>query len=220
MQWPVQDAKQRFSELIRTAHAEGPQVVTRHGEEIAVVVDIADYRRLKGRGHPVHGLPPIWAGLRRPRTGPDCRLSAEHRLGRPGMSYLLDTNVISEIRKRSPDPQVLAWYNSLSAAEIFISALSIGEIRQGIERLRRKDQEQADLLERWLHGLRRSYADHIVGVDAAVAEEWGRMNVPDPLPVVDGLLAATAQAHGWTLVTRNTAARAAYDARAGAATIG
>ena len=120
------------------------------------------------------------------------------------MSYLLDTNVISEIRKRAPDPRVLAWYQSLSAAEIFISALSIGEISQGIERLRRKDQEQADLLERWLHGLRRSYADHIVGVDPAAAEEWGRMNVPDPLPVIDGLLAATAKAHGWTLVTRNT----------------
>ena len=95
------------------------------------------------------------------------------------MTYLLDTNVISEVRKRSPDPRVLAWYNSLSAAEIFISALTIGEIRQGIERLRRKDQEQADTVERWLHGLQRVYADHIVAVDAPVAEEWGRMNVPD-----------------------------------------
>jgi toxin FitB len=121
------------------------------------------------------------------------------------MTYLLDTNVISEIRKRSPDPQVLAWYNSLTPAEAFISALSVGEIRQGIERLRRKDHEQADLLERWLEGLRNSYADHIVAVDAAVAEEWGRMNVPDPLPVIDGLLAATAKARGLTLVTRNTA---------------
>ena len=121
------------------------------------------------------------------------------------MTYLLDTNVISEIRKRSPDPRVLAWYNSLSAAEIFISALTVGEIRQGIERLRRKDKEQAEVLERWLHGLQLSYADHIVAVDAAVAEEWGRINVPDPVPVIDGLLAATAKAHGWTLVTRNTA---------------
>jgi toxin FitB len=121
------------------------------------------------------------------------------------MTYLLDTNVISEIRKRSPDPQVLAWYNSLAAAETFISALTIGEIRQGIERLRRKDTEQAGLLQRWLEGLRISYADHIIAVDAAVAEEWGRMNVPDPLPVIDGLLAATAKSRGLTLVTRNTA---------------
>ena len=121
------------------------------------------------------------------------------------MTYLLDTNVISEIRKRSPDPQVLAWYNSLATAEIFISALTIGEIRQGIERLRRKDRDQAELLERWLEGLQLSYADHIIAVDAAVAEQWGRLNVPDPLPVIDGLLAATARAHGLTLATRNTA---------------
>jgi predicted nucleic acid-binding protein len=121
------------------------------------------------------------------------------------MTYLLDTNVISELRKRSPDPRVLAWYNSVSSAEIFISALSIGEIRQGIERLRRKDPGRADLLEQWLGGLRLTYRDHIVDVDAGTAEEWGRMNVPDPLPVIDGLLAATARAHGWTLVTRNTA---------------
>jgi toxin FitB len=121
------------------------------------------------------------------------------------MTYLLDTNVISELGKRSPDPQVLAWYSSVSSAEIFISVLSIGEIRQGIERLRRKDPEQADALERWLNGLQRIYRDHIVGMDAGTAEEWGRMNVPDPLPVIDGLLAATARTRGWTLVTRNTA---------------
>jgi len=112
---------------------------------------------------------------------------------------------VSEIRKRRPDPRVSAWYESLAAAETFISALTIGEIRQGIERLRRKDTEQADLLEHWLDGLRISYADHIIAVDAAVAEEWGRMNVPRPLPVVDGLLAATAKARGLTLATRNTA---------------
>jgi predicted nucleic acid-binding protein len=121
------------------------------------------------------------------------------------MTYLLDTNVISELRKRSPDPHVLAWYDSVSSAEIFISVLSIGEIRHGIERLRRKDPGQADLLEQWLRGLQSTYRDHIVNVDVGTAEEWGRMNVPDPLPVIDGLLAATARTHGWTLVTRNTA---------------
>jgi toxin FitB len=121
------------------------------------------------------------------------------------MTYLLDTNVISELRKRSPDPQVLAWYNSLSSADIFISALTIGEIRQGVERLRRKDTAQAEQLEHWLVGLQRTYRDHIVPIDADTADEWGRINVPDPLPVIDGLLAATAKAHGWTLATRNTA---------------
>jgi predicted nucleic acid-binding protein len=120
------------------------------------------------------------------------------------MTYLLDTNVISELRKRNPDPHVLAWYATVTSAEIFVSALTIGEIRLGIERLRGKDGAQADVLEQWLRGLQASYGDRIINVDAAVAEAWGRLNVPDPLPVIDGLLAASARVRGWTLVTRNT----------------
>jgi toxin FitB len=121
------------------------------------------------------------------------------------MTYLLDTNVVSEVRRRRPDPHVLAWWDTVTSAEIFISALTIGEIRLGIQRLFRKDARQAELLEQWLHGLRVTYQDHIVDVDPAIAEEWGRLNVPDPLPVIDGLLAATARIRGLTLVTRNTA---------------
>jgi toxin FitB len=121
------------------------------------------------------------------------------------MTYLLDTNVVSELRKRDPDPHLLAWYGTVTSAEIFISVLTIGEIRMGIERLRRKDVVRADLLEQWLHGLHTSFGDRIITVDGAVAEAWGRLNVPDPLPVIDGLLAASAQIRGWTLVTRNTA---------------
>jgi predicted nucleic acid-binding protein len=121
------------------------------------------------------------------------------------MTYLLDTNVISELRKRHPDLHVLAWYATVSSAEIFVSALTIGEIRLGIERLRRKDSAQADLLGQWLRGLHATYGDHIIDMDARIAEEWGRLNVPDPLPVIDGLLAASAKTHGWTFVTRNTA---------------
>jgi toxin FitB len=121
------------------------------------------------------------------------------------MTFLLDTNVISEIRKRHPDPHVVAWWDTVTSAEVFISALTIGEIRMGIERLRRKDSTQADLLEHWLHGLRAIYQDHIINVDAGIAEEWGHLNVPNPLPIVDGLLAATARARGLILVTRNVA---------------
>jgi predicted nucleic acid-binding protein len=121
------------------------------------------------------------------------------------VTYLLDTNVISELRRRRPDPHVVAWYDSVSSGEIYISALSVGEIRLGIERLHRKDTAQADLLEQWLRGLRETYEDHIIDINAGVAEEWCRLNVPDPLPVIDGLLAASAKARGWTLVTRNTA---------------
>jgi predicted nucleic acid-binding protein len=121
------------------------------------------------------------------------------------MTYLLDTNVVSELRKRDPSPHVLAWYATVTSAELFLSVLTIGEIRLGIERLRRKDERQADVLEQWLLGLHVTYQDHLIEVDADVAEEWGRLNVFDPLPVIDGLLAASAKIRGWTLVTRNTA---------------
>jgi predicted nucleic acid-binding protein len=121
------------------------------------------------------------------------------------MSYLVDTNIVSEIRKRHPDPRVLGWWNSVESTEVFLSALTIGEIRLGVERLRRKDAAQAETIEQWLTGLRTGYADRIVSLDARIAEEWGRLNVPDPLPIIDGLLAATAKVRDWTLVTRNTA---------------
>ena len=85
------------------------------------------------------------------------------------------------------------------------SVLTIGEIRLGIERLRKKDGARAELLERWLYGVRHTYEDRIVNVDAAIAEEWGRLNTRDPLPIIDGLLAASAKVRGWSLVTRNTA---------------
>ncbi len=119
------------------------------------------------------------------------------------MSFLLDTNVVSEIRKKTPDPGVSAWFAAVPATDLFLSALVVGEIRQGIDRLARRDPAQADVFERWLGQLVDVYGDRIIPVTADVAEAWGRLNVPDPLPVVDGLLAATALVHGLTLVTRN-----------------
>jgi len=119
------------------------------------------------------------------------------------MTLLLDTSVVSELRKRQPDRNVLAWYATVRSADLFLSVLTIGEIRLGIERLRRKDPAQAYTIEQWLRGLHAGYRDHLINVDAAVAEEWGRMNALDPLPVIDGLLAASAKIRGWTLVTRN-----------------
>lgn len=121
------------------------------------------------------------------------------------MSYLLDTNVVSELRKREPDPAVVEWFAAVPSEQLFLSVLTTGEIRLGIERLRRKDPAQAAVLERWLEGLQSAYRDHVVGIDIETAQEWGRLNVPDPLPVIDGLLAASARVRGWTLVTRNTA---------------
>lgn len=122
------------------------------------------------------------------------------------MSYLLDTNVISELRKgERADPNVTAWFADLADEEIFLSVLTIGEIRRGIESVRRRDPDSAAALDRWLALLSEAHADRILPIDRAIAEEWGRMNVPDPLPVVDGLLAATARVLGLTLVTRNVA---------------
>jgi predicted nucleic acid-binding protein len=122
------------------------------------------------------------------------------------LSYLLDTNVISELRKgERADPSVSIWFAGLADEEIFLSALTIGEIRRGVESLRRRDPDSAAALDGWLARLGAAHGERIVGVDRVIAEEWGRMNVPDPLPVVDGLLAATAKVLGLTLVTRNVA---------------
>lgn len=122
------------------------------------------------------------------------------------VAYLLDTNVVSELRKTAPNPHVLAWHQNHRRAKAYISTLVVGEITHGIERLRPRDPVQADVLERWLVGLLPAYRDRILPVTVDVAEEWGRLNtLPQPLPVVDGLMAATAKVHGLTLVTRNTA---------------
>ena len=120
------------------------------------------------------------------------------------MSYLLDTNVVSELRKGDRcQASVSSWYASVMGSEKFLSVLSIGEIRQGIESIRRRDAGSARSLEVWLTKLLADYAPRILPVNESIAEQWGRLNVPDPLPVIDGLLAATSMVHGLTLVTRN-----------------
>lgn len=122
------------------------------------------------------------------------------------MSYLLDTNVVSELRKgERANSNVSSWFARLADDEIYLSVLTIGEIRRGIEAVRRRDPDAAAALDSWLAHLSEAHRDRILLVDRAIAEEWGRMNVPDPLPVVDGLLTATAKVVGLTLVTRNVA---------------
>lgn len=120
------------------------------------------------------------------------------------MSYLLDTNVVSELRKGPRcDPRVASWFAGVSSEEIYLSALILGEIRKGIENIRRRDRPAAEALEGWFQELVATHSDRILPIDQPVADQWGRFNVPDPLPVLDGLLAATASVYSLTLVTRN-----------------
>ncbi len=121
------------------------------------------------------------------------------------MSFLIDTNVVSELRKRAhANTNVRDWFQRIDDAELYLSVLVIGELRQGTEGLRRRDPPAAAKLDRWLGELVQRYADRTLPVDAAVADRWGRLNVPDLVSAVDGMLAATALVHSLTRVTRNT----------------
>jgi predicted nucleic acid-binding protein len=121
------------------------------------------------------------------------------------VSFLLDTNIVSELRRgpKTP-PDLVAWFDDQPATSLFLSALTLGEIREGIERVRRTDGPWAALLDRWLDGLAQYYEERIIYVDGSVAEAWGRLRARRTVPVMDGLLAATAQVHDLTVVTRNT----------------
>jgi predicted nucleic acid-binding protein len=130
------------------------------------------------------------------------------------LSFLLDTNVVSELRKANRDQRVSSWFEQVESSDIYLSVLVAGEVRQGIERLRRRgDAQQAEIFERWLKALKDDYADRILAISTAVAERWGRLNAAKPLPVIDGLLAATAIEHDLTLVTRDSVTLEASGAR-------
>lgn len=130
------------------------------------------------------------------------------------MNYLIDTNIISEVRKGArADPNVSAWYTSIPDEALYLSVLVLVEIRRGIERKRPQDARQASALEAWLGTVLRGFADRILPVDRLVAEEWGRMSAVRPVSVVDGLLAATAKVHALTLVTRKIADVRGFGAR-------
>ena len=118
--------------------------------------------------------------------------------------YLLDTNVVSELRKRDRcDENVAAWYTGISDEDLFLSVLTLGEIRKGIELLRDRDLRQAEVLEDWLEDVKRHYQGRILSIDADTANAWGRTYYVRNVSVVDALLAATASVHDMTLVTRN-----------------
>jgi predicted nucleic acid-binding protein len=117
---------------------------------------------------------------------------------------LLDTNVLSELRKtKRCDPGVRRWIEESAAEELFISVLVLGEIRQGIERIRRRDPAQARALEKWLLWIAAKFHDHLLPVDDQVADQWGRLGLEQPIPILDAFLAATALVHGLTMVSRD-----------------
>ena len=119
------------------------------------------------------------------------------------MSFLLDTNAISEIR-RGRDPRVRAWADAVDDADLHLSVMTLGEIRTGIDRLHDRDAVQAAVFASWLGELRTRFAGRILGVDARVADQWGRLNATASRNTVDSLIAATAHVHDLTVVTRNT----------------
>ena len=122
--------------------------------------------------------------------------------------FLIDTNVISELIKPRPDPKVRNWIDATDESLLFLSVLTVGEIRKGIVKL--GDRGRRVALEMWLDGvLLLRFAGRILPIDQAVADRWGRlagvaMSRKAPLPVIDALLAATALHYEMTLVTRNT----------------
>ena len=122
--------------------------------------------------------------------------------------FLLDTNIISELVKRKPEPNVTAWIDSTDENLLYLSVLTLGEIRKGIVSLR--DASRRVVLEAWLDSdLALRFADRILPITRPVADRWGRLAAAasaakSPLPVIDGLLAATALDQNLTLVTRNT----------------
>lgn len=120
------------------------------------------------------------------------------------MTYLIDTNIISEVRKGARcDAGVSAWYASISDEDLFLSTLVLGEIRKGVELVRPRDSGKAAALERWLREVETAFDGRVLSIDNAVSDQWGRMSAVRPVPVIDGLLAATALTNGLTLVTRN-----------------
>jgi predicted nucleic acid-binding protein len=120
------------------------------------------------------------------------------------VAYLLDTNVLSETRKKKADPGVMAFLQATDSSALYLSVLTLGELRKGIAIKRRTDLTAARALAGWVEGLEFGFTDRILPIDAATARLWGDWSGDRPRPVIDTLLAATAAKHSLTFVTRNT----------------
>ena len=142
--------------------------------------------------------------LRQRRSTGRTRSRNECLARRRPVSYLIATNIISEVRKgRRCNASVAAWFVSVADEDLFLSTLVLGEIRRGVELVRPREPAKAAALEQWLHEVTVAFDGRLLGIDHSVAEQWGRMSAVRSVPAIDGLLAATALANNLTLVTRN-----------------
>lgn len=205
--WPVHEAKARFSQLLRDASSEGPQVVTKHGRPAAVVLSVEEFRRHEARRQSLADVirsSPMAGVENRPRAEP-VRSQRRRPVGSPAVGYLIDTCAIAELGRRRPAPQVASWFRAAAPESLFASVLTLGELRRGAEHLsgrRRRD------LAHWMETtLAAWFGERLLPVDAAVVLEWGKLTgcLCEPMPAMDGLLAATALRHRLTIVTRNVA---------------
>ena len=119
------------------------------------------------------------------------------------LQYLLDTNILSETRKKQANERVMSFLSAAEPSALFISVLSLGELRKGVALKMRSDADAAKRLGAWVDGLEYSFGERLLGLDAAIARQWGELSAQRSRPVVDTLLAATAFVHKLTLVTRN-----------------
>jgi len=119
--------------------------------------------------------------------------------------FLLDTNVLSEVRKGAgkAHPKVWEWWLGMQDQELFLSVMTLGEIRKGIDRLSSRDAQQALVLLRWLEDVKHTFRERLIAVTVGIADRWGKLQAIRTLPEVDALLAATVLEYDLTLVTRN-----------------
>ena len=131
------------------------------------------------------------------------------------MSWLLDTCALSEYAKKAPAPEVIAWLDEQDETSLFVSVISLGEIEKGILKLRASNPRRSQKLTAWLGKVEQRFAGRILPLDAAALHVWAQIAAHaelagQPMPVMDGLLMATAQCHGLTVVTRNVQDFARY----------
>jgi len=120
------------------------------------------------------------------------------------MRYLLDTNIISELRKKQPDKEVIKWFKEINPSQLFVSCITIGEIKIGALKKFKKDKVAGDALLKWVENITKEYVEQVLVVDLETCEEWANLLLIDSTNSIDSLIAAQAIQSNMTLVTRNT----------------